>query len=89
MPEERIFVEAEELKIEGLFENFGGEKEVVISHPHPLYGGSMHKRVMEGSCHLFGSRKRTARERTESLWNDGSIEYEIWSKGGVLCQKRK
>ncbi len=47
MAEERIFFEAEGLKIEGLFENLGGEKGVVISHPHPLYGGSMHNNVVK------------------------------------------
>jgi len=53
MGEERIFVEAEGLKIEGLIENLGGERGVVISHPHPLYGGSMHNNVVKAVAHAY------------------------------------
>jgi len=53
MGEERIFLEAEGLKIEGLFENLGGEKGVVISHPHPLYGGSMHNNVVKAVAQAY------------------------------------
>lgn len=53
MAEERIFLEAEGLKIEGLFEDLQGEKGVVISHPHPLYGGSMHNNVVKAVAHAY------------------------------------
>ena len=32
--------------IEGRLENGGREKGVVVSHPHPLYGGNMHNNVV-------------------------------------------
>ena len=53
MAEERIMLEAEGVKIEGLLENLGGEKGVVISHPHPLYGGSMHNNVVKAVAHAY------------------------------------
>ena len=53
MAEERIFFEAVGLKIEGLLENLRGEKGVVISHPHPLYGGSMHNNVVKAVAQAY------------------------------------
>jgi alpha/beta superfamily hydrolase len=53
MAEERIFLEADGLKIEGLFEDLEGEMGVVISHPHPLYGGSMHNNVVKAVAHAY------------------------------------
>jgi len=53
MAEERIFLEVKELKIEALLENFAGEKGVVISHPHPLYGGSMHNNVVKAVAQAY------------------------------------
>ena len=53
MAEERIFLEADGLKIEGLCEHSQGEKSVVISHPHPLYGGSMHNNVVKAVAQAY------------------------------------
>jgi uncharacterized protein len=53
MEEERIFLEVKGLKIEALLENFAGEKGVVISHPHPLYGGSMHNNVVKAVAQAY------------------------------------
>ena len=53
MAEERIFLESDGLKIEGLIENIEGEKGVAISHPHPLYGGSMHNNVVKAVAHAY------------------------------------
>ena len=47
MAEERIFIQAGEVKIECLVDNAQGEKAVVITHPHPLYGGDMNNNVVE------------------------------------------
>jgi alpha/beta superfamily hydrolase len=47
MTEERMFFQSEGLKIEGLLNESPGEKAVVITHPHPLYGGEMHNNVVE------------------------------------------
>jgi len=39
--EERIEIQSDDLRIEGLLEKGTGSKGVVITHPHPLYGGDM------------------------------------------------
>ena len=47
MKEERVFIQAGEVKIEGLVDNAPGEKAVIVTHPHPLYGGDMSNNVVE------------------------------------------
>ena len=53
MAEERVFFESEGLKIEGMMEEVQGEKGVVLSHPHPLYGGTMHNNVVRAFAHAY------------------------------------
>ena len=83
MGEERIFFEAEGLKIEGLFENLGEEKGVVVSHPHPLYGGSMHNNVVKAVAHAYQEEGySTLRfnfrgvERSEGDYDNGNGEQQ-------------
>jgi alpha/beta superfamily hydrolase len=47
MTEEKIFIDVGELKIEGLLGNMPGHKGVLVTHPHPLYGGDMYNNVVE------------------------------------------
>ena len=53
MDEELIFFMAGALKIEGLLQRKPGDKGVVITHPHPLYGGSMHNNVVESLVQAY------------------------------------
>jgi hypothetical protein len=53
MGEELIFFMAGTVKIEGLLQALPGDKGVVISHPHPLYGGSMHNNVVESLVRAY------------------------------------
>ena len=83
MGEERIFFEAEGLKIEGLFENLEGEKGVVISHPHPLYGGSMHNNVVKAVAHAYQEEEYSTLwfnfrgvERSEGDYDNGNGEQQ-------------
>ena len=53
MAEEKIWIESGGLQIEGLLENLPGEKGVVVTHPHPLYGGSLDNVVVETVVRTF------------------------------------
>ncbi len=53
MTEKRIFFEADGLKIEGMLADFPGDHGVVVSHPHPLYGGTMHNNVVRAIAHAY------------------------------------
>jgi len=44
--EERITFTAETIEIEGLLQKNSDSEGVVITHPHPLYGGNMHNNVV-------------------------------------------
>jgi alpha/beta superfamily hydrolase len=54
MAESRIRIDAGGIRIEGLLENFPGEKGLVMTHPHPLYGGTMHNNVVRSVVHAYG-----------------------------------
>jgi alpha/beta superfamily hydrolase len=53
MAEKRVLFEADGLKLEGLLEKLPGEKGVVITHPHPLYGGTMHNNVVKAVAQAY------------------------------------
>ena len=53
MEERRVLLEVGGLNIEGLLNKKDGEKAVVITHPHPLYGGDMHNNVVEAIMHAY------------------------------------
>lgn len=53
MSEKPIVFETKGLKLEGMLEELQGEKGVVISHPHPLYGGSMHNNVVRAVAKAY------------------------------------
>ena len=57
--EERVLIESGGLKLEGLLENLPGEKGVVVTHPHPLYGGEMHNNVVEAVVNAYHTKGYT------------------------------
>lgn len=54
--EKTVFIESGNLKLEGLLEDLPGEKGVVMTHPHPLYGGEMHNHVVEAVLEAYRSK---------------------------------
>jgi len=56
MPEEAVFIESGDLKLEGLLEELPGHKGVVMTHPHPLYGGEMRNHVVEAVLEAYRSK---------------------------------
>lgn len=59
MTEEKVFFQAGDVKIEGLLDNAPGEEGVVVTHPHPLYGGDMHNNVVETIVHAYREKGYT------------------------------
>jgi len=45
--EKKVFFESDGLKLEGLLNKGENDKGIIITHPHPLYGGDMHNYVVE------------------------------------------
>jgi alpha/beta superfamily hydrolase len=50
---ERISFLSEEYEIEGLLNQRDEKKGVVVTHPHPLYGGDMYNLVVESIVHVY------------------------------------
>jgi uncharacterized protein len=50
---ERITFLSEEYEIEGLLNQRDEKKGVVVTHPHPLYGGDMNNLVVESIVHVY------------------------------------
>lgn len=53
MMEEKIRFKSKGLHIEGLLCMKEGERGVVITHPHPLYGGNMYNQVVETVVEIY------------------------------------
>ncbi len=59
MAEDRINIQSGELKIECLVDNSPGNKAVVVTHPHPLYGGNMYSNVVEAMAEAYKQKGYT------------------------------
>jgi uncharacterized protein len=57
MDEKLVTIINKELLIEGLLVKSSGDRGVVICHPHPLMGGSMHNNVVEAISDAFAAEK--------------------------------
>ena len=53
MTEEKVFFQAGELKIEGLLNNLNGDRAMLVTHPHPLYGGDMYNNVVDSVVNAY------------------------------------
>lgn len=59
MAEKGVYLECEDIKLEGLLEERDGTKAVVMCHPHSLYGGNMHNGVVRAVIHAYGEKGYT------------------------------
>ena len=83
MAEERISFDSGGLRIEGLLHALPGENGVVISHPHSLYGGTMHNNVVRAVAHAYQEEGYTTLrfnfrgvENSEGDFGNGEGEQE-------------
>ena len=83
MIEENIFFESERVKIEGLLGRSGGQSAVVVTHPHPLYGGDMNNNVVESVVRAYGEKGYTTLRfnfrgvgKSEGGYDEGTGEQE-------------
>ncbi|MCD6298407.1 MAG: alpha/beta hydrolase [Deltaproteobacteria bacterium] len=83
MTEEKVFFQAGDVKIEGLVYNSSGEKGVVVTHPHPLYGGDMHNNVVETIVEAYQDKDYTTLRfnfrgmgQSEGTYDEGIGEQE-------------
>jgi uncharacterized protein len=56
MAERRIFISSGNLKLEALLDLVDGTAGVVVTHPHPLYGGDMGNGVVESIVRVYRSK---------------------------------
>ena len=75
--EKQTFFVAGETRIEGLISLCPGEKGVVVSHPHPLYGGNMYNGVVESVVRVYhGAGYSTLRFNFRGTGNsEGDYEH--------------
>jgi alpha/beta superfamily hydrolase len=83
MEEERVFFKSKGLKIEGLISDTQGQNGVVVTHPHPLYGGEMDNNVVESIVRTYAAKGYSTLRfnfrgvgRSEGAYGDGTGEQE-------------
>ena len=57
--EEKIIFLSEDYKIEGLLDKQSEDNGVVITHPHPLYGGDMHNFIVDLIARAYSEKGYT------------------------------
>lgn len=83
MIEKPVYFNSGAIQIEGLYAEYDGEDGVVISHPHPQMGGTMHNNVVEALVEVFFAGGFStlrfnfrAVGRSEGVYDDGKGEQE-------------
>jgi len=81
--EERIQFPSGDLSLEGLISQGQGPRGVVITHPHPQFGGDMYNPVVESMAHVYQRRGITALRfnfrgvgSSQGRYSDGPGEQE-------------
>jgi alpha/beta superfamily hydrolase len=81
--EKRITILCEHYQLEGLFKQGTSDKGVVITHPHPLYGGDMHNAVVTAIMQVYQTHDYTTLRfnfrgagNSQGSYTDGRGEQE-------------
>ncbi|MBW1840918.1 MAG: alpha/beta hydrolase [Deltaproteobacteria bacterium] len=56
---EKVVFQSDDFQIEGLLDRRTSDTGVVVSHPHPLYGGDMHAAGVESIVHAYWKKGYT------------------------------
>jgi alpha/beta superfamily hydrolase len=97
MQEEKITIENKGLKIEGLLNNLDTKKAVIVSHPHPLYGGNMYNNVVESVVRAYGATGYSTLRfnfrgvgRSQGIYDEGEGEQEdVYAAMEYLLEQEK
>jgi alpha/beta superfamily hydrolase len=83
MAEERVSIQSGDLTLEGLLGKKPGERGVVVTHPHPLYGGEMNNNVVEAVVQAYAEEGYSTLRfnfrgvgRSEGRYSEGVGEQE-------------
>jgi hypothetical protein len=83
LAEGRIFFDSGGLRIEGLLHNLPGENAAVVTHPHSLYGGTMHNNVVKAVANAYQKEGYTTLrfnfrgvEKSEGEFGNGQGEQQ-------------
>ena len=83
MKEEQITFQSDGLRIEGLVGRQSGDRGVVITHPHSLYGGTMYNQVVESLVRAYQNKGLTTLRfnfrgvgKSEGRYSEGKGEKE-------------
>ncbi len=81
MTEKSVVFESDNLKLEGRLAESQGDSGVVITHPHPQYGGAMSNNVVESLVNAYGNAGYTTLRfnfrgvgRSEGHYDEGEGE---------------
>lgn len=95
LKEEKVYFPSGELKLEGLYADAGGDRGVVISHPNPLMGGSMHNNVVESLVIAFYAKGYSTLRfnfrsvgRSEGIHDNGAGEQDDLASAIAFCRER-
>lgn len=97
MIEKPVYFSSGAIQIEGLYAANDGGNGVVISHPHPQMGGSMHNNVVEALVEVFFAGGFSTLRfnfrgvgRSEGTYDEGKGEQEdLLSAGKYLANEGK
>jgi alpha/beta superfamily hydrolase len=98
MAEQHTEFEANGVTLRGLLESRPGERGVVVTHPHPLYGGNMHNNVVEAVRRAYRAegcgtlrfdfrsvRNGSADEQAEGECQDVKAAIDHFRASGATC----
>jgi alpha/beta superfamily hydrolase len=88
---ERILFRSDEFQIEGLLDRRTSDSGVVVSHPHPLYGGDMHSAGVESIVHAYRKKGYTTLKfnfrgvgNSQGCYDNGAGEQQD-VRSAILC----